>query len=122
MAIVPKLTLAPYLQSWDASNQILKVNLLVMPTGDPRQNLGTSLGVADPGPTFNNSTLVFKAFLSKNWQQMPGFSEVDNEIELAPPMPNNRDPLCDALDLQFTITEPEEVPVRQAEGMIRKHL
>ena len=114
MAIVPKLTLAPYLQSWDASNNVLRVNLLVMPTGDPRQDLGTGLGVADPSPAFNNSKLVFKAYLSKNWQQMPGFSEVDTEIELAPPMPGNRGPLCDALDQQFTITEQEEVPVRQA--------
>ena len=62
--IPPKLTLAPYLQRWDAKTNTLSVHLLVMPTGNPLNPLGFG---ANPGPSFADCNLVFKAYLSKNW-------------------------------------------------------
>lgn len=118
----PKLTLASYLQRWDSSTNTLSVHLLVMPTGNPLNPLGTGLPVTDPGPAFADCHLVFKAFLSKNWQQMPGFSDVDTTEVLSPTMPVNRQVLFNELANQFKITKSEAVPVRKAELMVRKHL
>lgn len=118
----PKLTLASYLQRWDANTNTLSVHLLVMPTGSPLNPLGSGLPVADPGPAFADCKLVFKAFLSKKWQQMPGFSEVDTNEVLSPAMPGNRQALFNELAAQFKITETEAVLVRKAEWMVRKHL
>ena len=118
----PKLTLAPYLQRWDANTNTLSMHLLVMPIGNPLNPLGAGLPVADPGPAFADCNLVFKAFLSKNWQQMPGFSEVDTTEVLSPAMPANRQALFNELATQFKITKSEAVPVRKAELMVRKHL
>ena len=118
----PKLTLASYLQRWDSSTNTLSVHLLVMPTGNLLNPLGTGLPVTDPGPAFADCHLVFKAFLSKNWQQMPGFSDVDTTEVLSPTMPVNRQVLFNELANQFNITKSEAVPVRKAELMVRKHL
>lgn len=118
----PKLTLAPFLQRWDADTGTLSAHLLVMPSGNPLHPLGLSLPIADPGPNFADCTLVFKAFLSKNWQQMPGFSDVDATDLVAPTMPLNRRVLFTELANQFKITKSEAVPVRKAEFMVRKHL
>mgnify|MGYP000461711323 CR=1 FL=1 len=118
----PKLTFASYLQGWDSSTSTLSVNLLVIPTGSPLNPLGTGLPVADPGPAFADCKLVFNALLSRNWQQMPGFSEVDTSEALSPAMPANRQALFNELAVQFNITKDEAVPVRKAELMVRKHL
>ena len=118
----PKLTLAAYLQRWDATTQTLSVHLLVMPTGNPLNPLGSGLPVADPGPAFADSDLVFQALLSKNWQQMPGFSDVDTKEVLAPAMPSHRQALFNSLATQFKITKNETAAVRKAELMVRKHL
>ena len=118
----PKLTIASYLQRWDANTNTLSVHLLVMPTGNPLNPLGSGLPVADPGPAFADCNLVFKAFLSKNWQQMPGFSDVDTIEILSPAIPVNRQVLFDELANQFKITKSEAVAVRKAELMVRKHL
>ena len=56
----PKLTLASYLQRWDANTNTLSVHLLVMPTGNPLNPLGSGLSVADPGPAFADRKRVFK--------------------------------------------------------------
>lgn len=120
--LAPKLTLAPYLQRWDADTSTLSVNLLVMPTGSPLNPLGTGLPVADPGPAFANCKLVLNALLSKNWQQLPGFSEVDTTEVLSPTMPSNRSALFKGLANQFKITKSEAPAVRKAELMVRKHL
>ncbi len=122
MATPPKLTLAPYLQNWDANTNTLSVNLLVMPTGSPFIPLGTDLPVPDAGPPFADCSLVFKAFLSQNFQQMPGFSEVDSEEVLAPLVPVNRNALFNELALQFKITRKEAVQEHKAALMVRKHL
>ena len=121
-AVPPKLTLVPYLQRWDADANDLSVHLLVLPTGSPLIPLGTGLPVADPGPAFSDCNLVFKALISKNWQQMPGFSDVDASKVLSPLMPANRDALFNELAVQFKITKLEAAPVRKAEFMVRKHL
>ncbi|MDF2713823.1 MAG: hypothetical protein K0R28_748 [Paenibacillus sp.] len=118
----PKLTLAPYLQRWDANTNTLSVHLLVMPTGSPFIPLGSGLPVPDPGPAFADSTLVFKAFVSKNWKQMPGFSDVDMDEILSPAMPANRHALFNGLAAQFNIAKAEAVAVRRAELIVRKHL
>ena len=123
MATTPhKLTIASFLQSWNANTSSLSVNILVIPSGSPLLPLGTGLPVADPGPTFADCNLVFKAFLSKNWQQMPGFSDVDTTEVLSPPMSVNRSALFKELAAQFKITKSEAVPIRKAEFMVRKHL
>jgi len=93
-----------------------------MPTGNPLNPLGSGLPVADPGPAFADCNLVFKAFLSKNWQQMPGFSDVDITEVLSQLMPVNRKVLFNELATQFKITKNEELAVRKAELMVRKHL
>jgi hypothetical protein len=118
----PKLTLACYLQRWDSDNKILSVHLLVMPTGNPFNPLGSGLPVADPGPVFADCNLVFNALLSKNWQQMPSFSDVDTAEVLSPAMPVNRQALFNEMAKQFKITKSEAVAVRKAELMVRKHL
>ncbi len=127
MATIPqKLTIASYLQKWDAATNILSVNILVMPSGNPLEPLGIGLPETvpptNPGPLFANCNLVFKAFLSKNWQQMPGFSDVDATEILSPLMPVNRTALFNELATQFKITKSEAVPVRKPEFMVRKHL
>ena len=123
MATIPhKLTIATFLQKWNAATNILSVNILVMPSGSPLQPLGTGLPVSDFGPSFATCNLVFKAFLSKNWQQMPGFSDVDATETISPVMPGNRTALFTELKAQFKITKSEAVPVRKAEFMVRKHL
>src|SRR5690348_6438835 len=109
MANPPKLTLAPYLQRWDASTNTLSVNLLVMPIGSPFIPLGSGLGAPDPGPGFADAKFAFKACLSKDWQQMPGFSTVDTTQVLNPPMPANRHAIFNELANQFTITKAEQL-------------
>ncbi|MED3354356.1 hypothetical protein P4414_04135 [Bacillus thuringiensis] len=116
--IPPKLTLAPYLQRWDAKTNTLSVHLLVMPTGNPLNPLGFG---ANPGPPFAECKLVFKAFVSKNWGQMPGFSEVDTTEILTPSLPANRHVLFNELAAQFNIKE-KVVPDRSLKFMVRKHL
>lgn len=119
----PKLTLATYLQWWNADTNTLSVNLLVIPTGNPIDHpLGTGLPVPDPGPAFADCNLVFRAFLSKNWQQIPGFSDVEAGEVLKPEMPEHRSVLFAELANQFKIKKDEKVLKRQAEWMVHKHL
>jgi hypothetical protein len=122
MAQPPKLTLVPYLQQWNATQHKLHVNLLVMPVGSPLDPLGNGLTVTDPGPSFAQSNLVFKAFLSKDWQQMPGFSNTDFDQVIAPSMSSNRSAIFQELARQFNITKPEILAERNKEMMVRKHL
>lgn len=122
MAAPPKLTLAPYLQRWNSTRGTLSVHLLVMPTGSPLQPLGSGLPVPDPGAAFADCNLVFKAFLSNTWQQMPGFSNVNATAVLSPLMPANRQILFNELAVQFKITQSETAPIRKAGFMVRKHL
>lgn len=121
-AAPPKLTLAPFLQRWNAASSTLSIRLLVMPTGSPLSPLGSGLPVADPGPAFADSNLIFKAYVSNDWQQMPGFSNVDATEVLSPAMPSDRRILSEELAGQFKITKSETVAVRKAELMVRKHL
>ncbi|WP_340201938.1 hypothetical protein [Ascidiimonas sp. W6] len=123
MALIPsKLTLAPYLQRWDADTNTLYFNVLVMPTGNPLQPLGTSLPVADKGPAFANANLHFDVRISDQWQQLPDMTNFDFQQTLSPAMPLHRPAICNTLKSQFNITQQEEVMVRKKELMIRKHL
>ncbi|GAB5417588.1 MAG: hypothetical protein Crog4KO_08610 [Crocinitomicaceae bacterium] len=121
-ATPPKLTLLPYLQRWDALNKEIHVNLLVVPTGNPFKELGNGLPVADEGPAFKDSKLAFKALLSNNWAQMPGFSEVDTTQVISPTMPLHRESIFTSLKAQFNITQPPMVHERKKEFTIRTHL
>ncbi|MDF1699431.1 MAG: hypothetical protein P1U56_26500 [Saprospiraceae bacterium] len=122
MSIPPKLTIAPYLQRWDANSSILYFNILVMPTGNPLSPLGKGLPVVDKGPNFADCNLEFDVHFSKNWQQMPGYSEIDATSSLSPTMPSDRIALFEELKKQFKITKSEATPVRKANLMVRKHL
>jgi hypothetical protein len=119
----PRLTLASYLQRWDANTNTLSVQLLAMPIGNPTVNpLGLGLPVTDPGPPFADCNLIFKAFLSKNWIQMPAFSDVDSQEIISASIPSHRHALFTELENQFNITKNEAVPIRKAEYTVRKHL
>jgi len=122
MATPPRLTLAPYLQRWNDGTKTLSIHLLVLPTGSPLTPLASGLPVVNPGPAFMDCNLVFKAQLSKNWQQMPGFSDVDSDPSLTPPVPANRPALFNELANQLMITKPVATGGRKKELMVRKHL
>lgn len=118
-----KLTLAPYLQRFDADKNILIINLLVMPIGSPFVPLGEGLaGVTDKGPAFIDAEFQFDVRISQNWQQLPEVAHFDFQQNLTPMMPDNREAICQELANQFNITQSEEVIERKAELMIRKHL
>lgn len=123
MALIPsKLTLAPYLQRWDAASNTLRFNLLVMPTGNPLQLLGNGLSATNKGPAFVNAEFHFDVRISNQWDQLPDMANFDFQHTLSPVMPQHRAAICNTLKEQFNISQTEEVMVRKKELMVRTHL
>jgi hypothetical protein len=123
MAAKPnKLTIAPYLQRWDASTQKLHVNIMVVPTGDPLKPLSEGWPGVDTAPAFAEvKSLLLTANLS-NRNELPILTEVDATEKIKLTMPEDRTKIFDKLKKQFVITKKEKVPKREASLTMKKYL
>lgn len=74
----PKITLVPYLQTWDHVGRRLSIRLLVAPTGNPLQPL---LPAPPDVPAFADSQLSFRVSISDSVAALPQRSLVDQTVD-----------------------------------------
>jgi hypothetical protein len=120
MAPVPRLTLTPYLQRWNAAAASLTINALLVPDGDPRQPL--TAGFAPAGPAIADATPVLRANLIASAEALPLRTDVDHGLTLPLAPPAGRRDVFDQLDALFSPSAPAELTPRSAERTLRKHL
>ncbi len=121
MATPPRLTLTPYLQSWDGASATLTLNVLAIPDGDPRASL--TEGFTTPGPPISEADkLVLRANISSEVTQLPMLSEVSASVSVTPPMPSERGRVFEALEALFKPSAAAGLPLRSAERTLHKYL
>ena len=79
MATPPKLTLVPYLQSWDHTTRVLAIRLLIAPTGNPLEPL-----ISPPAglPAFADANFAFSVKISDSVSALPQRTLVDQTTVL----------------------------------------
>jgi hypothetical protein len=82
MSAPNKLTLVPYLQSWDHATRVLSIRVLVAPTGNP---LAPLVPAAPGTPAFADSNLAFSVRLSDSFEALPQRTLVDQTVVLPDP-------------------------------------
>lgn len=98
----PKITLVPYLQSWDHTTRKLSIRLLVAPTGDPLQPLLNS----PPGvKAFADCALSFRISISETVGALPQRSLVDQTIDRPAPATLHRRTLFEAIKTVMAIED-----------------
>ena len=78
----PRLSILPFLQSWDAPQGRLTVNLLLVPVGDPAQPLGPPTA-----PAFQGTALRLAAHISDDPGRVATLADVPagpQLVDLAP--------------------------------------
>ena len=114
----PRLSILPFLQSWDAPQGRLTVNLLLVPVGDPAQPLGPPTA-----PPFQGTALRLAAHISDDPGRVATLADVPaggQVFDLAPPP--GQAALFDWLRAEFKLTLPETVHVRSDDFRLRKYL
>lgn len=78
---VPKITLVPYLQTWEPATRKLSVRVLVAPTGSPLDPL-----LASPAgvPAFADCKLAFRIRISDTVRSLPQRTLIDQTIDTTP--------------------------------------
>ena len=120
MASVPRLTLIPYLQSWDGASSKLTLNVLAIPDGDPRASL--TEGFPTSGPPISEAELTLAVNLSSEVEQLPMLTEVSASVDVPLPMPSERGLVFAALEALFEPSVAAALPVRSAERTVHKYL
>lgn len=115
-----RLTLLPYLQSWDTGTRTVRLNVVTYPVGDPRRPLTDGLGVS--GPAIADASLVLRANLSRAVDQLPLLTSVDATRDLPLPPPAGRRAVFDAFYDVYHPVAPEPAPVRTAANTLSKYL
>ena len=115
-----RLTILPYLQTWDRGTRTLTVNVVLYPIGDPRQSLTAGFGV--DGPAIADASIVLRANLSHPAGQLPMHTAVDATIDLPLIMPAGRGELFDSLAAVFEPTGIELPTVLSAGTTLSKYL
>ena len=115
-----RLTLLPYLQSWESGTGTMRLNVIAYPVGDPRLSLTDGLGVA--GPAIADASLVLRANLSSNVAQLPLASTVDATTDIALVMPPNRHTVFNAMYAVYAPSQPELPPANTATATVSKYL
>jgi hypothetical protein len=117
---VPRLTLIPYLQRWNASSSTLTINALLVPDGDPRLSLTDGFGVA--GPAIADAQPVLRANLIASADQLPLTTAVDHALALPLTQQAGRGAVFDQLDALFSPSAPAQLTPRTADRTLRKYL
>ena len=120
MTSVPRLTLIPYLQSWDGTTRKLALNVLAIPDGDPRASL--TEGFPTTGPPISEAELTLAVDLSSEVEQLPMLTEVSASVDVPLPMPAERGLVFEALEAMFEPSVAAALPVRSAERTLHKYL
>ncbi len=122
MAPVPRLTLIPYLQSWDGATGTLTLNVVAIPDGDPRAPLTD--GFPTSGPPISEAQLTLTANLSAEVGQLPIEGEIAGSVSVSLSMPAvaERVQVFEALEALFKPSVPAVLPVRSAERTLHKYL
>ncbi|MBX3208655.1 MAG: hypothetical protein KF764_26715 [Labilithrix sp.] len=117
-----KLTLAPYLQTWDEARKVLVVRVMTVPVDDPRAPLSTGWAVPT-SPSFDTARLVLRAHVGVDAGRLPTLADVAPE-----PSPTTLEAaaharsIFDAFAARFPITKPAEAHERSASMTMRKYL
>ncbi len=120
MSSVPRLTLIPYLQSWNGASATLTLNVVAIPDGDPRASL--TEGFPTTGPPISEAKLVLAANLSSEVTQLPMLTEISASVSVTPPMPSERGLVFEALEALFKPSVAAALPVRSSERTLHKYL
>lgn len=120
MAPVPRLTLIPYLQSWDGAAATLTVNVVAIPDGDPRAPLTD--GFPTKGPPISEAQLTLTANISSEAGQLPIEGETSATVGVPLTMPAERARVFEALEELFKPSASAALPVRTAERTLHKFL
>jgi hypothetical protein len=120
MASVPRLTLIPYLQSWDGASATLTVNVVAIPDGDPRAPLTD--GFPTIGPPINEAQLTLLANISFEVGQLPIEGETSATVSVPLSMPTERARVFQALEELFHPSATASLPVRSAQRTLHKFL
>jgi hypothetical protein len=117
-----KLTLAPYLQSWDPTRRVVALRVMTVPVDDPRAPLSTGWAVP-ASPSFDTASLVLGAHVGGDVGRLPTLDDIAAEpstIALAA-APHARS-IFDTLAERFPITKPQESHARTSAFTLRKYL
>ncbi len=117
-----KLTIAPYLHSWDPTRRLLALRVMTVPVDDPRAPLSTGWSVPT-GPSFDSARVVLRAHVGTDAGRLPTFADVAPEAaaySLAA-APHGRS-IFDAFAARFPITKPQESHERTSSFTLRKYL
>jgi hypothetical protein len=120
MAPVPRLTLIPYLQSWDGATATLTLNVVAIPDGDPRAPLTD--GFPTTGPPISEAELTLAANLSSEPGQLPIEGEISASVSVPLTMPAERTRVFEALEGIFKPSATAALPVRSAARTLHKYL
>jgi hypothetical protein len=120
MAPLPRLTLIPYLQSWDGASATLTLNVLAIPDGDPRAPLTD--GFPTKGPPISEAQLTLRANISSEVGQLPIEGETSATVGVPLAMPAERARVFEALEAIFKPSATASLPVRSAERTLHKFL
>ena len=120
MATVPRLTLLPYLQTWNPAAATLTINALTIPDGDPRAPLTD--GYPTSGPAIADAQLVLTANLSTDVSQLPTLPDVAATVTLTPAMTAGRRQVFEQLDLLFNPSVPAAIALRTSDRTLGKYL
>ncbi|MEN2977412.1 hypothetical protein P7L78_01495 (plasmid) [Tistrella bauzanensis] len=119
----PRLTILPFLQSYDAATARLTVNLLLIPVGDPALPLSSLAGGAPVAPAFQGAAPMVVARLSDDAAHVATLASTPattQTAQLAPPP--TQAAIFDWLRAEFSITQPAVAHVRSTDYRVRKYL
>jgi hypothetical protein len=123
MATLPRLTILPFLQAWDAATTEMTVRALLMPVTDPRRPLTEGWIGAAPGPAFIGANIVLKAAFPGDPSEVPTLADVPSAgPDLPLPFLPAQTQIANDLASHFAISLPSEAPVRTAEFRLGKYL
>ena len=119
MSAPTRLSLLPFLQSWDGN--ALAVRLMIIPRGNPTEPLVT--GAPARSPTFANSNLVVDARIVPGLDAMPTLASASINTEAAIGIAVDREELFQRLAATFPIDPAPPAPIKPSSTTrLRKYL
>ncbi|MEM1196033.1 MAG: hypothetical protein AAGH57_08020 [Pseudomonadota bacterium] len=119
----PRLTLLPFLQSWDPATTTLTLNVMTIPIGDPRQPLSAALASAPAAATFMGADIELAPHISNDVSTVPTLADVPPTTPTLPLIaPAGQSLIFDDMATQFQITKPQTAFERKSEFRLLKYL
>ncbi|KWV92030.1 hypothetical protein [Erythrobacter sp. YT30] len=119
----PRLTLLPFLDSWDPDLTRLTLNVMTIPIGDPRQPLNSSVASVPAAPKFDGANIELAPHISTTLTTVPiADPDLATGQTLTLTAPAGQTQIYDDMAAQFQITKPQSAFERKSEFRLAKYL